>query len=170
MNKTTEALKLAEEAAEFARNICLGMNWSTDLPDEALVAIREALADHSGDANELVMDWSKVKPEAIKSDPMYRMGYAAAMSKFAAQFQAEPVKQEPVAWWNGKETVWFEHELCGWQAPDGCTIPLYAAPVERQWVDLTDDEMWDVFISKDWTGEPLQLMSAVIAAFKEKNK
>jgi hypothetical protein len=42
---------------------------------------------------------------------------------------AEPVKQEPVAWWNGKETAWFEHELCGWQAPDGCTIPLYAAPV-----------------------------------------
>jgi hypothetical protein len=41
---------------------------------------------------------------------------------------------------------------------------------ERKWVDLTDDEMWDVFISKDWTGEPLQLMSAVIAAFKEKNK
>ena len=44
MNKTTEALKLAEEAAEFARNICLGMNWSTDLPDEALAAIRAARA------------------------------------------------------------------------------------------------------------------------------
>jgi len=41
---------------------------------------------------------------------------------------------------------------------------------ERKWVDLTDDEMWDVFISKDWTGEPLNLMSAVIASFKEKNK
>ena len=35
---------------------------------------------------------------------------------------------------------------------------------------LTDDVMWDVFINKDWTGEPLQLVSAVIAAFKEKNK
>ena len=41
---------------------------------------------------------------------------------------------------------------------------------ERQWVDLTDDEMWNLFISKDWTGEPLHFMSAVIAAFKEKNK
>ena len=41
---------------------------------------------------------------------------------------------------------------------------------EREWVDLTDDEMWAVFISRDWTGEPLNLMSAVIAAFKEKNK
>ena len=41
---------------------------------------------------------------------------------------------------------------------------------EREWVDLTDDEMWAVFISRDWTGEPLHLMSAIIAAFKEKNK
>ena len=41
---------------------------------------------------------------------------------------------------------------------------------EREWVELTDDEMWDVFINKDWTGEPLQLMSAVIAAFKEENR
>jgi len=45
---------------------------------------------------------------------------------------AQPVKQEPVAWWNGKETAWFEHELCGWQAPDGCTIPLYAVPVSAE--------------------------------------
>ena len=41
---------------------------------------------------------------------------------------------------------------------------------EREWVDLTDDEMWNVFVSKDWTGQPMYLMSAVIAAFKEKNK
>ena len=41
---------------------------------------------------------------------------------------------------------------------------------EREWIDLTDDEMWAVFISRDWTGEPLHLMSAVIAAFKEKQK
>jgi len=47
-----------------------------------------------------------------------------------AEARAEHEKQEPVAWWNGKETAWFEHELCGWQAPDGCTIPLYAAPVQ----------------------------------------
>lgn len=43
--KTVKALKLAEEVAEFARNNCLGMNWSTELADEALAAIREALAD-----------------------------------------------------------------------------------------------------------------------------
>ena len=51
-------------------------------------------------------------------------------------------------------------------------VERFAALVraERKWVDLTDDEMWAVFISRDWTGEPLHLMSAIIAAFKEKNK
>ena len=80
----------------------------------------------------------------------------------------QPVKQEPVAWWNGKETAWFEHELCGWQAPDGCTIPLYAAPVsaKREWVDLTDGEIHELVL----TWEANALVRAVIAAFKEKNK
>ena len=91
MNKTTEALKLAEEALEGWKEYDTWTDqqmWNDD-DEEALVAIREALADHSGDANEMVMDWSKVKPEAIKSDPMYQMGYAAA--------KADPVKQGPVA-------------------------------------------------------------------------
>ena len=63
--------------------------------------------------------------------------------------------------------------------PDGEWVVLTPAELERfaaliraerEWVDLTDDEMWAVFISRDWTGEPLHLMSAIIAAFKEKNK
>ena len=51
--------------------------------------------------------------------------------------EAEPVKPsqladaslEPVAWWNGKETVWFEHELITDGPVGECSIPLYAAPV-----------------------------------------
>lgn len=38
--------------------------------------------DHS-----IVVDWSNVKPEAIKSDPLYQMGYEAAMAE-----------QKPMAW------------------------------------------------------------------------
>ena len=35
---------------------------------------------------------------------------------------------EPKAWWNGKETAFFEHETDG---PVGeCSIPLYATPHE----------------------------------------
>jgi len=115
VSKTTEALNLAEEALN-AMLTHMGMDedeWTKptfNQAREALAAILEALADHSGDSNEMVMDWSKVKPEAINSDPMYQMGYAAAMSKFAAQFQAEPVKQEPVCECRRKTEAVIESE------------------------------------------------------------
>ena len=61
MNKTTEALKLAEEAlvklcnAAEMNTLDVGMLRSAcSKGDKALAAIREALADHSGDANEMV--------------------------------------------------------------------------------------------------------------------
>jgi len=117
MNKTTEALKLAAKA--------LSGDYAVH-PDEALAAIREAL-DHSGDANEMVMDWSKVKPEAIKSDPMYQMGYAAA--------KAEPVKQEPVAWAHpngGYLSDKYIKEFATGMEKANYNIPLYAAPVDAK--------------------------------------
>mgnify|MGYP000353478755 CR=1 FL=1 len=77
---TTEQAQQIEEALD---DIVRVFEFETGTPVEALAAIREAL-DHSGDSNEMVMGWSKVKPEAIKSDPMYQMGYAAA--------KAEPVR------------------------------------------------------------------------------
>ena len=53
MNKITEALKLAEEALEN-----YGIEGTKSVAGikctEALAAIREAMADHSGDANEMV--------------------------------------------------------------------------------------------------------------------
>lgn len=58
-----------------------------------------------------------------------------------------------------------------WDRYHGTT---YAEPVERQWVDLTDDEISDAIHGK---GSPLRLFDsnirdyrAVIAAFKDKNK
>jgi hypothetical protein len=55
----------------------------------------------------------------------------AALERFAALVveatKAQP-QGEPVGYWNGKETAWFEHELCGHPAPDDCTIPLYTTP------------------------------------------
>ena len=49
----------------------------------------------------------------------------------------------------------------------------YAAPVERQWVDLTDDEIWEAV--KNWNLKErvegnYSLTRAVIAKFKDKNK
>lgn len=40
---------------------------------------------------------------------------------------------------------------------------------EEKWNDLTDDELWDIFVSDDWTGRPLELMDKTIEKFKEKN-
>ena len=124
-DKTTEALKLAEEAlAGGLWDYGPGQDEHTKC-EEVLVIIREALAE------------SKPAPDGRIPKTVFTLddiSKAAEMGKQAGMIDAlaEPVKQEPVAWWNGKETAWFEHELCGWQAPDGCTIPLYAAPVSAE--------------------------------------
>lgn len=174
MSKTTEALKLAVVVLE---DIIRVYKFETGTPVTALAAIREAL-DHSGDANEMVMAWSKVKPEAIKSDPMYQMGYAAA--------KAEPVKQEPVPYVDSTPHLhvgdssfenWYqEHpKACGGDkqlARDayaaGMGDPL-VAPVERQWVDLTDDEL-KAALEVHQVGLSVRIGRIAIAAFKEKNK
>ena len=85
---------------------------------------------------------------------------------------------EPVAWWNGKETAWFEHELCGWQAPDGCTIPLYAAPVSTEAIraealeeaaKVCDDYAEKCVEAENWEAEDVSLVNAAaIRARSEK--
>lgn len=58
MNKTTEALKLAEEALSKI------MSHPCSEHSKALAAIREALADHVPDATKMVA-------EPVKQEPMY---------------------------------------------------------------------------------------------------
>ncbi len=114
---TTKLGRAARQLLEALENRINGMCPSA-FEQKAITAMREAL-DHSGDANEMVMDWSKVKPEAIKSDPMYQMGYAAAI--------AEPVKQEPVA----KVTDVFPTRV-EWLREVAVNSLLYAAPVSAK--------------------------------------
>ena len=63
---------------------------------------------------------------------------------------AEP-EQEPVAWWNGRETAWFEHELMGTNPPIENAIPLFTAPTPRR--PLTDEEMREC--AQSMNAEPL---------------
>ena len=109
--------------------------------------------------------WSYDEAIAALKEALAQPDHIANAGKVIEQGHSE---QEPVAVISESAIGLVKLHSNGVSLPFG--TQLYAAPVERQWVDLTDDEMWDVFISKDWTGEPLQLMSAVIAAFKEKNK
>ena len=47
--------------------------------------------------------------------------------------------------------------------------PFYASPVERQWVDLTDDEL-KAALEVHQVGLSVRIGRIAIAAFKEKNK
>ena len=81
--------------------------------------------------DEIVQMWNDYQGFGVRVGEYSEIAYDI-IAKFKSKNTPPVVPQEPVAWWNGKETAWFEHELCGWQAPDGCTIPLYAAPVSTE--------------------------------------
>ena len=128
MNKTTEALKLADKVISRYRNetpIGNQPHMICHIADEALAAIREA--------------------------------------------KAELEKQEPVAW------AYIDADGSFMDALDrqhgAYQTPLYAAPVsaKREWVDLTDDEEYE--LAKQSEGKSRHwLVGSAIAAFKEKNK
>jgi hypothetical protein len=64
---------------------------------------------------------------------------------------------EPVAWMSPNGMVHLvKHE--------DFTIPLYMAPSKREWVGLTDDEIWDCY-----TDQGKRFYLAIEAKLKEKN-
>ena len=132
MNKTTEALKLAENTLE---DIIRVYKFETGTPVTALAAIREALADH-----------------------------IAASGKVIA---------EPVAW-DLAEKV--RRDLDRKSCPDAymriameSIVKHYAAPVKREWVDLTDGEL-KAALEVHQVGLSVRIGRIAIAAYKEKNK
>ena len=115
-DKTTEALKLAEEALKMYCE-----HGAIFKPNEALAAIREALADHVEQSLTMVDDHSGDANEMVYSKPSVFDGVCCGCSKKAADGyalycvecweKAEPVKQEPVAWVaEGKCRVGFGRE------------------------------------------------------------
>jgi hypothetical protein len=74
--------------------------------------------------------------------------YHATLRRYGfAEVKALAEPEPPVAWWNGRETVWFEHELMGTNPPIENPIPLYAAPTPRK--PLTDEEI-DRVTDQQW--------------------
>jgi len=88
-----------------------------------------------------------------------------------AMSQAEQDKQEPVAWDLAEKVRRdLDRQLC----PDAymriameSIVKHYAAPVKREWVDLTEGEQEAIYLK---CNTPSEYTNAVIAAFKEKNK
>ena len=140
MNKTTKALKLAEEALEEL-HYSSGTVKAVTLYKSALAAIRDALAE-----------------------PVQKPWYEREDSHNANE-RAEPVKQEPVAWrWpthNGYAYAETHFDDEGGE-------PLYAAPVRTK--DLTDDEIYTLYSEPCSDREMVEFARAVIAADRRKNK
>jgi hypothetical protein len=131
-------MQMALEALEEATTYTASTVWSPSMTKEcekAATALRSALAqpqDHIRDATKKVQG----KWVGLTHDEIMEMTCHESLIKyFEAKLKEKNTPQvvpqgEPVGYWNGKETAWFEHELCGHPAPDDCTIPLYTTPPE----------------------------------------
>ena len=154
MNKTTEALKLAEKMAKRhgvrmcdengdthgEELYCVGIDDIADI-------IREALAEqekHRSDSEQLepVIDLSKIRHE------------------------------DKCCYWDDEAFCSCgadSHEILKWYRKNNAA----QVSAKREWVDLTDDEIDSVlrsYTKTDRYKDDLRSYREVIAAFKEKNK
>ena len=88
---------------------------------------------------------------------------------------SDKMVREPVAWGLTDETGEVLDCISNhYKTTQPCTVdydlPLYAVPVQRQWVDLTDDEIYPMYNEPTCDKDMVEFARAVIAAFKEKNK
>ena len=74
---------------------------------------------------------------------------------FAEALIAELAKQnEPIAWWNGKETAFFEHETDG---PVGeVKIPLYTFPPTAEQIANETAEACAKYVNRFLNGDGIQ--------------
>ena len=144
MNKTIDALKLAEEA--MTSNMRL-------LSAKALAAIREALAEQE-------------KQEPLKRPPNCGTGYCSCI-----ECPYEPVKQEPVAVVDEIGKRLDGTNIFNAIGKVDVGQPLYAAPVseKREWVDLTCQEVTALIMEGAAGGGWQGFAERVQAAYKEKN-
>ena len=158
MNKTTEALKLAEEALVYHTQ----QTRPIQKTEKALAAIREALSEPVNTRS--CSEYSEVKQEPV-----------------AFKFPREPKPENAMGWTvdyglirDIAEAIGDQEFHPGYEGIELTLIALeiiYAAPVsaKREWVDLTDDEEYE--LAKQSEGKSRHwLVGSAIAAFKEKNK
>jgi len=212
MNKTTEALKLAENTL---RDIIRVYEFEGGTPVTTLAAIREALAEQEITTPDVcgevcaraklcygcgkALDEANAKHEPLCEDegcphpgtPHICFSDPSVLDKpFACEtgecpdkslcagaceclYKAEPVKQEPVGFVTQKLIPgfgWRKDVVFVQQVEVGAE--LYAAPVsaKREWVELTDDEIYPLYNEPISDREAIEFARAVITAFKEKNK
>jgi hypothetical protein len=84
------------------------------------------------------------------------------------QALAQP-EQEPVAWMFVNEDGECEQIEYGPVFDDPGVTPLYTAPPKKQWVSLTDQEVWQAIDNVLEGGGWLDVARVLEQAFKEKN-
>jgi len=150
MNKTIDALKLAENTLE---DIIRVYKFETGTPVTTLAAIREVLAEQS---------------KCACDSPAWCTKYKKCNREMLGLPKAEPAKQEPVAIVDANDKGYWADILHDRDVKVGQL--LYAAPVKREWVDLTDDEIFDAYTSDAHENTPKSFARAVVAAWKAKNE
>lgn len=178
MNKIIDALKLAENTL---RDIIRVYKFETGTPVTALAAIRKALVDHIANADKMIgcaycdnplFAGTKCNNCGQVVEPDMNLNCLSVQARLAAVWgyvKAVPTMQEPSIWITPQGEGWrmrFDPPVA--DVPLGWT-PFYAAPVAREWVDLTDEELIAALqVTK--AGPVLRIGRIAIAAFKEKNK
>jgi hypothetical protein len=127
--------------------------------------------------------------EALESDPVSHLGLVHRKMAITALRQAlvnaddtsqervdEIVKDEhePVAWmyeWDSRKHLTFTDQRFVEQAHPhfNKSTPLYTAPPKKQWVSLTDQEVWQAIDNVLEGGGWLDVARVLEQAFKEKN-
>ena len=148
----------------------------------AIDALRQAL-DHLPDATKMMQE-----PDVYGDGNVYRGQRSKDSTTKTLHYTAQPEaeKQEPVAWMSpNKERLEFSRKDT---VHGSHTIPLYTAPPEREWVELTDEEgicdEWERITGHNIDFEPksegramylsadevIEFARAIEAKLKEKNK
>jgi hypothetical protein len=89
--------------------------------------------------------------------------------RYVCECESWEPKQEPVAWMFVNEDGECEQIEYGPVFDDPGVTPLYAAPPKREWVGLTDHEVWEAIDYVLEGGGWLDVARVLEQAFKEKN-
>jgi hypothetical protein len=179
-----EAMKQALEALEKLPSAAWHGSEAGVRNYEAISVLRQAIDQAEKDQaefEELVAKVEELEKEAceiIRNDKEIKDWEAIAADQ-AMTIAMMKAGQEPVAWIDGKDfaalyskgTIDCDLKLSRLTAID---IPLYAAPPQREWVGLTENEMWavenaipdKVITDRDWC---IHFARAIETKLKEKN-
>ena len=103
--------------------------------------------------------------EALESDPISHAGLVSRKQAITALRQALETEQEPVAWMYVNEDGECEQIEYGPVFDDPGVTPLYTSPPKREWVGLTDEEIYDC---EEEAGVPqYEISSADLYAFAQ---